>query len=93
MRNAYNFIWDENCRHKDHKYVKMCLQIEKIWNAQKDVEIWMISLPHFQTFFSTLQYPKENIIWIIKEKFWVQSRLEKYLRKGQRKFKNTKEHV
>lgn len=26
---------DENCRHTDHIYVKMFLQMKKTWNTQK----------------------------------------------------------
>lgn len=51
MKNAYDFILDENCRHIDHKYVKMCQQMKKTGTAQKYIiGTWMISLPYFIKF-------------------------------------------
>lgn len=35
MKNAYDFILDENCRHIDHKYVETCQQMKDTGNPQK----------------------------------------------------------
>lgn len=50
-KNAYDVTLHKKYRYTDHKYVKMCLQMKKTWNAQKDlVGIWMISLPYLPKF-------------------------------------------
>lgn len=48
----YNIILDENCRHTDHKYGKMCLQMKKLGMLQKREQDY----DWFSALFSQLAY-------------------------------------